>query len=115
MSQNEAEQGDNFQQREQDLRERELALRVRELEAELQDQKRTESATTSEPIVLPVQRSGNLTSREFWKWLKISGFFLFGLFSVILVIQYSVLIVFLLVASGLSWVAYHLFWKKPLP
>jgi hypothetical protein len=115
MSQNGAGQEDNFQQREQELRERELVLRVRELEAELQDQQRAEATTTPVPIVVPVQRSGNLTSREFWKWLKISGFFLFGLFSVILVIQYSVLIVFLLVTSGLSWVAYHLFWKKPLP
>jgi hypothetical protein len=115
MSQHGAEQGDNFQQREQDLRERELVLRVRELEAELQDQKRGEATTTPETIVVPVQRSGNVSPREFWKWLKISGFFLFGLFSVILVIQYSILIVLLLVASGLGWVAYHLFWKKPLP
>lgn len=104
---------DDFQKREQDLRERELALRVRELEAELQEQQQTEAAKTVQPIIVSVQQSRGISPRELWKWLKISGFFLFGLFSVILVINYSVLIVFLLVASGLGWMAYHLFWKKP--
>jgi hypothetical protein len=115
MSQNESEQGDNFQQREQDLRERELALRVRELEAELQDQQRAETVSTTQRIPVSAQRSRDISLRELWKWLKISGFFVFGLFSVILVINYSVLIVFLLVGSGLSWIAYQLFWNKPLP
>jgi hypothetical protein len=115
MSQNESEQGENFQQREQDLRERELALRVRELEAELQDQQRAETVSTTQRIPVSAQQTRDISLRELWKWLKISGFFVFGLFSVILVINYSVLIVFLLVGSGLSWIAYQLFWNKPLP
>jgi hypothetical protein len=115
MSQHETNQEDDFQKRELELRERELAIRVRELEAELQDQQRADTAKTSEPIVIPIQRSKTLSPREIWELLKIGGFFVFGLFSVIFVVQYSVLIAFLLVGSGLSWVAYHLFWKKLLP